>query len=85
MPDGFMLQRLARNLTVQVLLAVSLGVALGVINPDVAKQLKPLGDTFINLVKMVITPIIFLTIVHGIASMKDLRKLGRVEIGRAHV
>ena len=73
-----MLQRLARNLTVQVLLAVSLGVALGVINPDVAKQLKPLGDTFINLVKMVITPIIFLTIVHGIASMKDLRKLGRV-------
>ncbi len=73
-----MLQRLARNLTVQVLLAVSLGVVLGVINPDVAKQLKPLGDTFINLVKMVITPIIFLTIVHGIASMKDLRKLGRV-------
>ncbi len=73
-----MLQRLARNLTVQVLLAVTLGVVLGVVNPGVAKQLKPLGDTFINLVKMVITPIIFLTIVHGIASMRDLKKLGRV-------
>ncbi|MEN9509174.1 MAG: C4-dicarboxylate transport protein, partial [Gemmatimonadota bacterium] len=46
--------------------------------PDTGKSLKPLGDTFINLVKMVITPIIFLTIVHGIASMADLRKLGRV-------
>ena len=73
-----MLSRLARNLTVQVLVAVICGVALGVLAPDVARKLKPLGDTFINLVKMVITPIIFLTIVHGIASMADLRKLGRV-------
>lgn len=59
-------------------MAVSLGVALGVLAPDTAKALKPLGDTFINLVKMVITPIIFLTVVHGIGSMADLRKLGRV-------
>lgn len=73
-----MLSRLVRNLTFQVLVAVSLGVALGVVAPDAAKALKPLGDTFINLVKMVITPIIFLTIVHGIGSMADLRKLGRV-------
>jgi aerobic C4-dicarboxylate transport protein len=72
------MNRLLRNLTFQVLVAVSLGVALGVAAPDFAKQLKPIGDTFINLVKMVITPIIFLTIVHGIASMADLRKLGRV-------
>ncbi|MES2525356.1 MAG: dicarboxylate/amino acid:cation symporter [Gemmatimonadota bacterium] len=72
------MRRLARNLTVQVLFAVTCGVALGVLAPDFAKSLKPLGDTFINLVKMVITPIIFLTIVHGIASMADLRKLGRV-------
>jgi aerobic C4-dicarboxylate transport protein len=70
--------RLFRNLTVQVLIAVSLGVLLGVEAPATAKALKPIGDTFINLVKMVITPIIFLTIVHGIASMADLRKLGRV-------
>ncbi|MBL0892749.1 MAG: dicarboxylate/amino acid:cation symporter, partial [Gemmatimonadaceae bacterium] len=72
------MSRLVRNLTFQVLVAVSLGVALGVVAPDAAKALKPLGDTFINLVKMVITPIIFLTIVHGIGSMADLRKLGRV-------
>lgn len=71
-------RRLTRNLTFQVLVAVALGVAIGVINPDLAKKLKPLGDTFINLVKMVITPIIFLTIVHGIASMADLKRLGRV-------
>ncbi len=73
-----MIARLFRNLTFQVLVAVSLGIALGVVAPSTAKSLKPLGDTFINLVKMVITPIIFLTIVHGIASMADLRKLGRV-------
>lgn len=73
-----MITRLLKNLTFQVLLAVSLGILLGVIAPDTAKSLKVLGDTFINLVKMVITPIIFLTIVHGIASMADLRKLGRV-------
>ena len=73
-----MISRLLRNLTFQVLVAVSLGILLGVVAPDTAKSLKPIGDTFINLVKMVITPIIFLTIVHGIASMADLRKLGRV-------
>jgi aerobic C4-dicarboxylate transport protein len=72
------ISRLLRNLTFQVIVAVSLGILLGVVAPDTAKSLKPLGDTFINLVKMVITPIIFLTIVHGIASMADLRKLGRV-------
>ncbi|MCA0375875.1 MAG: dicarboxylate/amino acid:cation symporter [Gemmatimonadetes bacterium] len=73
-----MLARLLRNLTVQVLIAVSLGVLVGVVSPSTGKALKPIGDTFINLVKMVITPIIFLTIVHGIASMADLRRLGRV-------
>ena len=78
MPPRHVLSRLLRNLTFQVLVAVSLGILLGVVAPDTAKSLKPLGDTFINLVKMVITPIIFLTIVHGIASMADLRKLGRV-------
>ena len=73
-----MIARLARNLTVQVVVAVLLGIAVGVINPALGKALKPLGDQFINLVKMVIGPIIFLTIVHGIASMADLKKLGRV-------
>lgn len=73
-----MLKRLARHLTFQVLVALTIGVILGVTVPDFAKSLKPLGDTFINLVKMVITPIVFLTIVQGIASMADLRRLGRV-------
>lgn len=72
------MNKLLRNLTFQVLVAVTLGITVGVVAPDVGKSLKPLGDTFINLVKMVITPIIFLTIVHGIASMADLSKLGRV-------
>lgn len=77
-PPQSLSRRLSKNLTFQVLVAVVLGVTIGVINPDLAKKLKPLGDTFINLVKMVITPIIFLTIVHGIASMADLKRLGRV-------
>ncbi len=72
------MRRLAGNLTVQVLLAVALGVTLGIVVPDFARTLKPLGDTFINLVKMVVAPIVFLTIVTGIASMQDLRRLGRV-------
>ncbi len=72
------MRQLAGNLTVQVIFAVLLGVALGVFVPDFARTLKPLGDTFINLVKMVVAPIVFLTIVTGIASMQDLRRLGRV-------
>jgi aerobic C4-dicarboxylate transport protein len=70
--------RLFKNLTVRVLVAIALGVALGVASPDTAKAMRPLGDTFINLVKMVIAPIIFLTIVLGIANMADLRKVGKV-------
>ncbi|MDB4905253.1 MAG: Glutamate/aspartate:proton symporter GltP [Gemmatimonadetes bacterium] len=69
---------LHKNLTVQVLVAISLGVLLGVISPGTAKAMKPIGDTFVNLVKMVIAPIIFLTIVTGIANMHDLKKVGKV-------
>ena len=72
------MKRLASNLTVQVLTAIALGVLLGVVAPDTAKALKPLGDTFVKLVKMVIGPIIFLTIVLGIANMVDLKKVGKV-------
>jgi aerobic C4-dicarboxylate transport protein len=67
-----------RILYVQVLVAVLLGIVVGVALPDFAKSLKPLGDGFIKLVKMMIAPIIFCTVVHGIASMGDLKKLGRV-------
>lgn len=72
------MQRWYKNLTIQVLFAISAGVLLGLVAPDVGKAAKPIGDTFVNLVKMVITPVIFLTIVLGIANMHDLRKVGRV-------
>ncbi len=72
------MRRFARNLTVQVLFAVTCGVILGVVAPDLAKSMKPVGDTFVKLVKMVIGPIIFLTIVLGIANIADVKKIGRV-------
>ncbi|MDQ6827971.1 MAG: dicarboxylate/amino acid:cation symporter [Gemmatimonadota bacterium] len=71
-------KRVVSHLTFQVLTAITLGVLLGIYFPGTAKQMKPIGDTFVNLVKMVIAPIIFLTIVLGIANMGDLKKLGRV-------
>jgi aerobic C4-dicarboxylate transport protein len=67
-----------RILYVQVLIAVFIGIIVGAVNPDLGKNLKPLGDGFVNLVKMIIAPIIFCTVVHGIASMSDIKKLGRV-------
>ena len=72
------MKRFASNLTVQVLTAIALGVLLGALAPDLGKSLRPLGDTFVKLVKMVIGPIIFLTIVLGIANMVDLKKVGKV-------
>src|SRR3954466_11086446 len=69
---------LHRNLTVQVLVAIALAVLLGLVAPDTAKAMRPLGDVFVNLIKMVIAPVIFLTIVLGIANMSDLKKVGRV-------
>jgi len=65
-------------LYIQVLVAVFLGIAVGYFFPEFGKSLKPLGDGFIKLVKMMIAPIIFCTVVHGIASMGDVKKLGRV-------
>ena len=72
------MRRLHKNLTFQVLLAIACGVLLGAVAPDIGRRMKPVGDTFINLVKMVIAPVIFLTIVTGIANMHDLKKVGRV-------
>ena len=67
-----------RILYVQVLIAVVLGILVGHFAPKFGASLKPLGDAFIKLIKMLIGPIIFCTVVHGVASMKDLKKLGRV-------
>ncbi len=74
----FDVPRIFKNLTFRVLVAVALGVVVGIVWPDFGKALKPLGDTFINLVRMVIAPIIFLTIVAGIATIGDLKQVGRV-------
>ncbi|MBI0001878.1 dicarboxylate/amino acid:cation symporter [Bartonella sp. W8122] len=69
---------LYKVLYVQVIFAIICGILLGYFYPDVGASLKPLGDAFIKLVKMIIAPVIFLTIVSGIAGMSDLKKVGRV-------
>jgi aerobic C4-dicarboxylate transport protein len=65
-------------LYVQVLFAIVVGILLGHYYPKVAIEMKPLGDGFIKLIKMVIGPIIFCTVVSGIAGMQDMKKVGRV-------
>jgi aerobic C4-dicarboxylate transport protein len=67
-----------KSLYFQVLVAIFAGVLLGHFYPHLGEQMKPLGDAFIKMIKMVIAPIIFCTVVHGIASMQDMRKVGRV-------
>jgi aerobic C4-dicarboxylate transport protein len=67
-----------KSLYFQVLLAIAAGVLLGHYYPQLGEQMKPLGDAFIKMIKMIIAPIIFCTVVHGIASMQDMRKVGRV-------
>jgi aerobic C4-dicarboxylate transport protein len=65
-------------LYIQVLIAIAIGIALGHFWPALATQMKPLGDAFIALIRMMIAPVIFCTVVHGIASMRDMTKVGRV-------
>src|SRR5215510_1901812 len=78
---GALLRRaLHVHLYVQVLTAIVIGVLLGYFYPKLGEQMKPLGDGFIKLIKMMIAPIIFCTVVHGIASMDDMKKVGRVGI-----
>jgi len=67
-------------LYVQVLIAIAVGIAIGYFFPKTGAALKPLGDAFIALIKMMIAPVIFCTVVHGIASMRDLAKVGRVGV-----
>src|SRR6195952_5533452 len=67
-------------LYIQVLIAIALGILIGHFYPNTGKELKPLGDGFIALIKMMIAPVIFCTIVHGISSMGDLKKVGRVGV-----
>ena len=65
-------------LYIQVLIAISIGILLGNYYPEFAVQLKPMGDGFIKLIKMMIAPIIFCTIVTGISGMQNTKKVGRV-------
>lgn len=67
-----------KNLTVQVIIAIILGIIVGAIWPEFGASLKILADMFIRLIKMLITPIIFLTVAIGIGSMTDMKKVGRI-------
>jgi aerobic C4-dicarboxylate transport protein len=68
------------NLYFQVLIAIAIGVLLGIVAPDRAAAMRPLGDGFIKLVKMMIAPIVFTTVVVGIAHMGEMRDVGRIGI-----
>ncbi len=72
------MKKLLTSLYLQVLIAIIIGILAGHFYPTIGVQLKPLADAFIRLVKMMIGPVIFCTIVNGIASMDDLKKVGRV-------
>jgi aerobic C4-dicarboxylate transport protein len=65
-------------LYIQVLVAIAAGILLGNLNPGLAVEMKPLGDAFIKLIKMVIALVVFFTVVTGIAGMENMRKVGRV-------
>ncbi len=67
-------------LYVQVLIAIVLGVILGDVAPQTGAAMKPLGDAFVNLIRMMIAPVIYCTVVHGIATMGDLKRVGRVGV-----
>ncbi|WP_324730046.1 dicarboxylate/amino acid:cation symporter [Lysinibacillus fusiformis] len=70
--------KLLKNLTVQVIVAIILGIIVGAIFPEFGASLKILADLFIKLIKMLIAPIIFLTVVIGIGSMGDMKKVGKI-------
>src|SRR6266700_1552913 len=69
-----------KELWVQVMITMAAGIALGAIRPDLGAQMQPLGDAFIKAIRMLIGPIIFCTVVNGIAHMADMAKVGRVAI-----
>src|SRR5271166_5934715 len=70
----------AKGLYIQVLLGVLIGAALGHFWPALAVQMQPFGDAFIKLVRMIIAPIVFVTVVVGIAKLSDAREVGRIGI-----
>ncbi|HEY7972024.1 MAG TPA: cation:dicarboxylase symporter family transporter, partial [Xanthobacteraceae bacterium] len=71
---------LYKSLFVQVLVALLLGIVIGVLWPDFATGLKVLSDGFLKLITMIVAPIVFCVVVHGIAGAGDLKKVGRVGV-----
>ena len=69
-----------KQLYIQVIVSILIGIVLGYLYPQLAMQMKPLGDGFIKLIRMMIAPIIFTTVVTGIARMKDIKEVGRIGI-----
>jgi aerobic C4-dicarboxylate transport protein len=69
-----------KELWVQVLIAMAIGIALGVIDPELASKMQPFGEAFIKAIRMLIATIIFCTVVHGIAHMADMARVGRVAL-----
>ena len=69
-----------KELWIQVLIAMAAGIALGIVSPDAGAKMQPLGDAFIKAIRMLIAPIIFCTVVHGIAHMADMARVGRVAV-----
>jgi aerobic C4-dicarboxylate transport protein len=81
--EGVVLTKLVRGMRaiyVQVLIAIGLATIFGVVSPDWARSMKPLGDAFVAMLRLMIGSIIFCTIVLGLAQIGDLRQLGRVFI-----
>ncbi len=73
-----LVKRALGQLYVQVLIGMAIGVAVGVLWPDIGAALKPLADAFVKLIKMLLAPVIFGTVVVGIARMGDLKDVGRI-------
>ena len=69
-----------RKLWVQVLIGMAVGVVLGAVAPDTGAAMKPLGDAFIKLIKMIIAPIIFVTVVSGLCKMSNMKEVGRIGV-----
>ncbi|WP_315765453.1 MULTISPECIES: C4-dicarboxylate transporter DctA [unclassified Bradyrhizobium] len=69
-----------KELWIQVLIAMAAGIVLGAVRPELGAQMQPLGDAFIKAIRMLIAPIIFCTVVNGIAHMADMARVGRVAV-----
>src|SRR5947208_913995 len=79
-PRRSRLGTLVRQLWFQVVVGAVLGIAVGLILPDVGRAVSPLNDWFIGLVKMIVVPVVFCVVTLGIASMDSLRKAGRIGV-----